>query len=59
MNYPSELVGWLYDRCAGFDWRYTPLQLLDIERQLPGLVDDLFIEGWQRKLVKAQVDSEA
>lgn len=58
MRYPDTLVGWLFDVLDGIEWRWTPMQILDVERHYPGLITDLGIEGWQRRLVKAQVNDE-
>lgn len=53
-----ELIGWLYDKETMLDWRISPLEILRTEREFPGLIDDLSIEAWQRKIVKDQIDGD-
>ena len=54
----TELIGWLYDVLNSLEWRISPLDVLDTEKRYPGLMDDLSVESWQRRIVKEQVDSE-
>lgn len=58
MQYPDHVVGWLYDLLEGIDWKWSIAQILETEREFPGLVDDLALEGWQRRLIKQQMDNE-
>ena len=36
------------------DWRYTPLQILENERALPHMMEDLAIMNWQKRLIKEE-----
>ncbi len=56
MKYPVQSIGWLYDILENLEWRITPLEILDTETQYPGLMGDLSIEAWQRRLVKKQLE---
>ena len=55
MRYGDADVGWLFDTLTGLDWRVSPLDVIETERRYPGLMTDLGIEGWQRRLVKDQL----
>jgi hypothetical protein len=55
MTYDHESVGWLYDVLNGLDWRVSVLDVLETDRRYPGLMSDLSVEGWQRKIVKEQM----
>ena len=50
------LIGWLYDTANALDWRVPILDILETERRYPGLMDDLGIESWQRKIIKEQLE---
>lgn len=51
-----SLIGWLYDVANSLDWRVSLLDILETEKRYPGLMDDLSIEAWQRKLIKDQLE---
>lgn len=55
MRYGDSDVGWLFDTLEGLAWRVSPLDVIETERRYPGLMTDLGIEGWQRRLVKDQL----
>lgn len=42
----------------GLGWKVSVLDALETERRYPGLMTDLGIEGWQRKLIKDQLSGE-
>lgn len=50
------MIGWLYDVADSLDWRISILDILETERRWPGLMDDLSVEAWQRKIIKEQVE---
>lgn len=50
-----EIVGWLYDILDKLEWRMPPLEILRTEREFPGLIEDIAIESWQRRLVRDQI----
>lgn len=52
-------MGWLVDIEEAIDWAFTPDAILETEEQYPGLWDDIFIELWQRRLIKDQVEQES
>lgn len=58
MRYPHEFVGWLYDVEHSLDWQVSILDVIETERRYPGLMDDLGIEAWQRKLIKDQMEAD-
>jgi hypothetical protein len=58
MLYPHQFVGWLQSKLDYCDYHWTPLQILEIERQLPGLLDDLSIERWQRQIVESELKEQ-
>ena len=41
------------------DWKVSPQDILETERQYPNLWDDIMIEIWQRNLVKEQVGDQS
>lgn len=51
------LIGWLYDVETSLDWRVSVLDVLETERRYPGLMDDLSVEAWQRKIIKDQMEA--
>jgi hypothetical protein len=51
-------VGWLADILEGTEWHLSIREVLATELEYPGLLDDLNIELWQRRLVKEQMKSE-
>ncbi len=51
------LVGWLYDVANSLDWRVSVLDILETEKRYPGLMDDLSVESWQRKIIKDQMEA--
>lgn len=51
----QTLIGWLYDVASSLEWRVSILDILETERRYPGLMSDLGIEAWQRKIVKDQI----
>ncbi len=55
VQYPEHLIGWLVDVLEAVEYRWTPVQILDTERQYPGLINDISLEIWQRDIVKKQV----
>lgn len=56
--YDEATVGWLFDTMDGLGWKPSVLDVLETERRYPGLMTDLGIEGWQRKLIKDQLSGE-
>lgn len=56
MRYPHQCVGWLYDVLNSLEWRISPLDVLETERDYPGLMGDLAIESWQRKIIREQLE---
>ena len=52
-----ELIGWLYDVSNSLDWRVSVLDILETEKRYPGLMDDLSVEAWQRKIIKEQMEA--
>lgn len=59
MNCPdTSIIGWLFDIVDRLDWRITPREVLLTEREYPGLMHDLSIEAWQRRLIKKQIDGD-
>lgn len=48
-------MGWLFDVLNSIEWKVSPLDILETEARYPGLMDDLTIEAWQRKLVRDQI----
>lgn len=54
----TTIIGWLLDVLEGLDWRLTPLEVLHTEQAYPGLIFDLSIEAWQRKLVRQQIEAD-
>ena len=59
MNYPDYMVGWLYDILEAFGWQYTPLQILETEDRYPDLFYAFSLEGWQRRLIKEQLEGDS
>lgn len=57
-TYPPELVNWLLTWITASNWQWTPLDILETERQHPGLLTALDIVLWQRMLVKEQMKSD-
>lgn len=55
MRTPNPLVGWLYDVANSLDWQVSLLDIIETERRYPGLMDDLSIEAWQRRIIKEQM----
>lgn len=53
--YPSDLVGWVVDVLESVEYKWSPAQILDTERQYPGLINDLSTEIWQRKIIAGQM----
>jgi hypothetical protein len=52
------LVEWLwYVLEAKPHW--TPTAILETESRYPGLLDDLFTYGWQRAVIKQQIDDDS
>ena len=41
------------------EWRVSVLDVLETEKRYPGLMSDLSIEAWQRKIVKDQIEDDA
>ncbi len=58
MKYPNHLVGWLFDIMHSLDWQISIIDVLETERRYPGLIDDLSIEAWQRKIVHDQINHD-
>lgn len=58
MSYLSTSVGWLVDKLMLFDYRQSVIDILETERQYPGLLDDIATEIWQRALVGKQVKEQ-
>jgi hypothetical protein len=56
MKYPHELVGWLYEVASGLGWQVPILDILNTEKEYPGLMDDIAVEYWQRNLIKGQME---
>jgi hypothetical protein len=40
------------------DFRWSPVQILETEALYPGLIEDLGVEIWQRRLIVEQIESE-
>ena len=40
------------------DFRWSPLEIIETEIAYPGLIQDVGIEIWQRKLVTQQIENE-
>lgn len=59
MKYPQSLVGWLYDIEDSLEWKVSPLDVLLTEKHYPGLIGDLSVESWQRKLIRDQIKGSA
>lgn len=55
MSYLQTSVGWLVDKLMLFDYRQSVIDILETERQYPGLLDDIATEIWQRALILKQV----
>jgi hypothetical protein len=38
-----------------FEWKYTPLEILEVDSRYPGLWEDIDTMRWQKELIKSQV----
>lgn len=59
MKYPQALIGWLYDIEDSLEWKISPLDVLETEKRFPGLIGDLSVESWQRKIIRDQIKGSA
>lgn len=56
MKYPHELVGWLYEVANGLGWQVSLWDILRVEKEYPGLMDDVSVEYWQRGIIAKQLE---
>jgi hypothetical protein len=56
MRYPPYLVGWLVDMLESVDWQLSVMDILTTEQNFPGLMDDMSLEIWQRRLIEKQLE---
>lgn len=52
------MVAWLVSQIRFSGWHWTPLDVIETERQYPGLLNAINIEVWQQQLIEKQVKSE-
>lgn len=59
MTWPKREREWLFGILESLEWRWTPVQIFETERAYPGLLDDLAVMAWQKRLIKEeQMDDE-
>jgi len=51
-------VGWLYEVANGLSWQVSLWDILRVEREYPGLMDDVAKENWQRGLIREQMEGD-
>lgn len=56
MKFPQDWIGWLFEKVNMLDWQISILDIINTEKEYPGLIDDLSTEAWQRKLVREQME---
>lgn len=57
-RYPAHLIVWLWGVMRGTGFHYTPLEILETERRLPGLWADLGLADWQESLIEKQIETQ-
>lgn len=56
MKHPHEHIGWLYEIASGLGWQVSLWDILRVEKEYPGLMDDIAVEHWQRDIIAKQME---
>ena len=55
----QEIMGWVADICVKLEWKITPREVLQTEREYPGLIGYIALEVWQKNLIEKQLATQA